>query len=161
MKFRSKIEYLKLRITHESKPSEGDLLYLVPNSFYQSIVTQKDLVEEFYQALTTQLPAKKSMDKENERNVRLQYALDYLFKSIPNLDHQNFLEEALSCLVKNLHFDFTIEDYEIFFKLFKENISKHDPDWNDKIEQAWYTFIERAIDTILKPVQGLGRRNMQ
>lgn len=159
--FISKVEFLKLRIEREKKPFEEQALYHVSNSFYRSIRLNDNLIEELYQVLITQLPSKKSMEETskreaNKRNIRLQYALNYLFTSISNLNNQEYLAESLACLVKNHHFDFTIEDYKIFFKFLKESIVANDSDWNNKIDEAWDYFIEHsldAVDAILSPAE--------
>lgn len=153
--FISKMEYLKLQIEHEKEPYE-EQIFKVANSFNQSVKSNDTLLEAFYQKMSTYLPFKKSMDKEHNRNLKLLYALDYLFKSIVRLDNEEHLKEALSCLVKHLHYDFTIDEFEIFFTLLKELVSENDADWNDSIEEAWNSYIEytlNAIDTILQPIK--------
>lgn len=153
--FISKIEFLKLRIEKEKSSFDGEYLYTVSDSFNSAITVNGNLVDEFYISVMAQLAPKKSMEDKNKRNVRFQYALNYLFTSIPNLNYEAFLEEALSCLVHSLHVDFTIEDYEMFFKLLKEIVIKNTSDPNPKLEEAWKVFNEHslnAIDTILNPV---------
>ena len=75
------------------------------------------------------------------------YAFKYLLTSISNLDNEEYLKEARSCLVQ-LHADFIIEDYESFFKILKETISKNDLDWFDETEEAWDDFNQKVLDSI-------------
>lgn len=152
--FISKIEFLKLRIEHKRNDLLGKYLDYTNSSFYRAIRVEDELISKFYDELISQLTSKKSMDDVLERNIRLQYALNYVFSSVSDFDNQAFMVEALSCLVKGQHFDFTIEDYEVFFKLLKEHISKSDPDWSVIVEESWDHFMDaslNAIDTILHP----------
>lgn len=155
--FISQLEFLKLRIEREKQPFDGPHLHHIAGSFSRAIRHNEDTIEDFYQALSTQLASKRSMeDDDGNRNIKFQYAFNYLLTSVTNLENEGYLKASLSGLVKSHHFDFTIEDYEVFFQLLQDSVSVNDPDWNDKVGEAWSHFAEKvldAIDVILKPIE--------
>jgi len=159
--FIHEIDLLTLKIISKRKPFFKKPLIKVIDSFKSSIKREEEyeqsMIENFYEDLAMQLPLlKKSIEKRKDRNIKFQYAFDYLFSSISNFDNEKHLQEALSCLVKSLHFDFSIKDYEIFFILLKKHVSSRTADWNNQLDEAWDNFTNAsldAIDTILKPIE--------
>ena len=146
--FISDLEFLKLHIEKEKKQFNGDNLYAISGAFESAILHTENFIEDFYNDLINELPAKKSMEEKNRRDLRFRFSMDYLFTSLSNLENEDFLKDALSCLVKSLHVDFTIEDYEVYFKVLGTNIQKSDPDWSSGTEEAWKVFSNNCLDAI-------------
>ena len=145
--FIMEMELLKLQITKEKNTQEGEYLPVVHDSFERSLSANEKLIEDFYNKLFEFMPQNNSIKKEEYRNIDFIYSFRYLLTAISNLDNEDFLKEARSCLVQ-LHADFTIDDYESFFKIFKETISINDLDWFDETEKAWDVFIQKTLDSI-------------
>jgi len=146
----SKLNLLRIKLEQEKKPHNGQFLFFVSDSFYRTFRSNDNLLANFYENLSFQIPPKKSIDDENERNIRFLYSMDYLFNSISNLENDVYVEEALYCLVKEQHFDFSFEEFEILFNILKENVLENDSECNEKIEESWNVFINTVLDSIEK-----------
>ncbi len=146
--FISELEFLKLHIEKEKRKFDGEYLNSISGAYERSLSNNENIINEFYDALIEALPSKKSTQNKNSRNIRFRFAFDYLFSTVSNIENSDFLREGLSSLVKYVHFDFTIEEFEIYFQILKEKISSNDSEWSDETDKAWKHFSINSLDAI-------------
>jgi len=143
------MDRLNDKIKDAIQKQEGKHLPIVYRSFRESVLSNDALIDIFHNKLYELLPQIDMHKDKESRNTRLFYSLDYLLSSISNLDNPLHLKEATTFLIKE-GTDYTLQDYDVFFKVLKDLILENYSDWNDSTNESWDYFINSILTSIEK-----------
>lgn len=142
------LQSLNLELEEERERQEIDALRIAHKSYHNCIYDHKNFLDIFYNKLNEVLPAKESIQVEENRNLRLHYAIEYLFKSIVKLENSLHILEASASIFQVQHSDFTLGEYDEFLRVLLECVEQYDIDWNEETKAAWNELADRIYEAM-------------
>ncbi|MEM8524713.1 MAG: protein kinase [Bacteroidota bacterium] len=142
------VQSLSLKIEEEREQQEVDTLRIAHKSYENCIYDHKNFLDIFYNKLSEVLPAKESIQADENRNLRLHYAIEYLFKSIVKLENSLHILEASASIFQVQHSDFTLGEYDEFLRILLECVEEYDVDWNEDTKNAWNELADRIYEAM-------------
>ncbi|MEM0991843.1 MAG: protein kinase [Bacteroidota bacterium] len=142
------LQSLNLDLEEEREKKEDEVLLIAYRSYQNCIYDQKDFLDIFYKKLGEALPNRASVQADENRNIRLHYAIEYLFKSIANLEDTLAVLEASASIFQVQHPDFTLMEYDEFLRVLLEAVKTYDIEWDEATENAWNTLADRIYEAM-------------
>jgi len=142
------LQSLNLALEEEREKKEIEALQVAYKSYQNCIYDHKDFLDIFYARLSELLPAKESIQADENRNLRLHYAIEYLFKSIVSLENSLHILEASASIFQVQHSDFTLGEYDEFLKALLECVEQYDVDWDEHTKNAWSVLTDRIYEAM-------------
>ncbi|MEM9886749.1 MAG: hypothetical protein AAF849_12725 [Bacteroidota bacterium] len=142
------LQSLHLELEAARKKQETEVLSTAYKSYQNCIYDHKDFLDIFYDKLNEVLPNKASIQADENRNLRLHYAIEYLFKSVVDLKDSLHVLEASASIFQVQHADFTLSEYDEFLKVLLECVKMYDVEWSEHSEKAWNTLSDRIYEAM-------------